>query len=159
MVDEVTSRSQSLSAPSVTAINTLSNSRSQKAKSTSTASKRHWDALDDGDKARSTTACSSFLGTSSDVPTPSAPPSKSSNVASMVTLTGAIASLGTSINHQTMTSDIQIANRVQGFINSQNYLSDLEKLLAGEYYVTQPTLTSGLLSMTASVAKITLRWI
>ena len=150
------SRSQSLSAPSVTAINTLSNSRSQKAKSTSTASKRHWDALDDGDKACSTTACSSFLGTSSDVPTPSAPPSKSSNVASMVTLAGAVTSLGTSINHQTMTSDIQITNRVQGFINS---LSDLEKLLAGEYYVTQPTLTSGLLSMTASVAKITLRWI
>ena len=55
-----------------------------------------------------------------------------------------------------MTSNIQIANRVQGFINSQNYLSDLEKLLAGEYYVTQPTLTSGLLSMTAGVAKITL---
>lgn len=75
----------------------------------------------------------------------------------MVTLAGAVASLGTSINHQTMTSDIQVANRVQGFINSQNYLSDFEKSLAGEYYVTQPTLASGLLSMTASVAKITLR--
>jgi hypothetical protein len=75
----------------------------------------------------------------------------------MITLAGAVASLGTSINHQTMTSDTQIANKVQGFINSLDYLSDLEKSLAGEFYATQPTLSSGLLSMTAGVAKITLR--
>lgn len=56
-----------------------------------------------------------------------------------------------------MTSDIQIANKVQGFINSQDYLSDFEKSLAGEYYAMQPTLSSGLLSMKPNVAKITLR--
>lgn len=111
------------------------------------------DALDDGEEAHSATIHSSFIST--DIPTP--PPSKSTNAASMITLAGAVASLGTSINHQTMTSDTHIANKVQGFINSQDYLSDFEKSLAGEYYALQPTLSSGLLSMTASIARITLR--
>ena len=160
IVEEITSGSQGLSAPSLTAINTLSNPRSRKAKSTSksaASAKRRRDALDDGDDARSGTVRT--FPTCSDIPTPSpsALPSRSSNAASMITLAGAVASLGTSINHQTMTSDIQIANKVQGFINSQDYLTDLEKSLAGEYYAMQSTLSSGLLSMKPSVAKITLQ--
>ena len=74
----------------------------------------------------------------------------------MITLAGAVASLGTSINHQTMASDIRIAEKVQGFINAQEYLSDNDKSVVGEYYALQPTLSSGLLSMTPPVAKITL---
>ena len=152
--------SQGLSAPSLIAINTLSNPQSRKAKSTSksaASTKHRWDALNDGEDACSGMVCT--FPTCSDIPTlsPSAPPSRSSNAASMITLAGAVASLGTSINHQTMTSDIQIANKVQGFINSQDYLTDLEKSLAGEYYAMQSTLSSGLLSMKPSVAKITLQ--
>ena len=98
-------------------------------------------------ETRSATVHSSFIST--DI--------KSTNAASMITLAGAVASLGTSINHQTMTSNTHIANKVQGFINAQKYLSDLEKSLVGEYYAVQLTLASGLLSMTPPIAKITLR--
>ena len=81
------------------------------------------------------------------------PPLKSTNAASMITLAGAVASLGTSINHQMMSSDTHIANKVQGFINAQNYLSNLEKSLVGEYHAVQPTLASGLLLMTPTIEK------
>ena len=74
----------------------------------------------------------------------------------MITLAGAVASLGTSINHQTMISDHHIADKVQSFINSQNYLLDLEKSFIGEYYALQTTQASGLMKMDARVAKITL---
>ena len=146
--------SQGLSVPSLTAINSSSNPRSTGKKSlkSTTSSKRRRDALDDGEEARSTTVRSSFI--SSDIPTP---PGKSTNATSMVTLAGAVASLGTSINHQTMSSDTQIANRVQGFINGRKYLTDYQKSLLGEFYALQPTLASALMSMTAPIAKITLR--
>ena len=153
--------SQLLSAPSVpsaTAVNSSSNPLSKKSiKSTRTASsnKRRRDALDDGYEAHSATARSSFM--SSDVPTPAPSTSKSTNAASMITLAGAIASLGTSINHQTITSDHHIADKVQGFISSKKYLTDLEKSLAGEYYSLQTTLASGLMSMPPAIAKLTLR--
>jgi hypothetical protein len=74
----------------------------------------------------------------------------------MITLAGAVASLGTSINHQTMTSDHHIADKVQGFINSKKYLTNVEKSLAGEFYSLQTTLASGLMSMHPTVAKLTL---
>jgi hypothetical protein len=154
--------SQPLSVPSVTAVDSFSNPHSKKAvKSvrTTSSNKRRRDALDDGFEAHSATAKSSFM--SSDVPTPASASgpsnSKSTNAASMITLAGAVASLGTSINHQTMTSDHHIAEKVQGFINSKKYLSDLEKSLAGEYYSLQTTLASGLMSMPPAVAKLTLR--
>lgn len=135
---------------------TINTSNTQSQKETSISSGKHcWDALDDGEDTCSGMA--SFCGTCSDIPTPSMPPSKATNVTSMITLAEAIASLGTLINHQTMTSDTQITNKVQGFINSQDYLSDLEKSLANEYYALQPPLMSGLLSMTPSVAKISLQ--
>jgi hypothetical protein len=94
---------------------------------------------------------------SSDIPTPAPSTSKTTSAASMITLAGAVASLGTSINHQTMTSDHHIAEKFQGFINSKKYLTDFEKSLAGEYYSLQTTLASGLMSMPPAVAKITLR--
>jgi len=97
---------------------------------------------------------SSFV--SSDVPTPAPSTSKATNAASMITLAGAVASLGTSINHQTMISDHHITKKVQGFITLKDYLTDLEKSLAGEYYSLQTTLASGLMSMLPSVAKLTL---
>ena len=139
-----------LSSPSTTAVNTLSNPQSKKAATSTSSGKRRRSALDDGEEARSATVRSSFG--SADI----SPPSKSTNATSMITLAGAVASLGTSINHQTMSSDTHIANKVQGFINAQDYLSDLEKSLIGEYYAVQPTLASGLLSMTPAIAKITL---
>ena len=94
--------------------------------------------------------CSSFG--SADI----SPPSKSTNAILMITLDGAVASLGTLINHQTMSSDMHITNKVQGFINAQDYLSNLEKSVVDEYYAVQPTLASGLLSMMPTIAKITL---
>jgi hypothetical protein len=147
--------SQPLSVPSATAVdsNPLPK-KSVKSTRTTSSNKRRRDALDDGNEARST-ARSSFV--SSEVPTPGISTLKGSNAASMITLAGAVASLGTSINHQTMTSDHHIADKVQGYINSQKYLSDLEKSLAGEYYATQTTLASGLMSMAPTVAKLTLR--
>ena len=117
----------------------------------STSSGKHqWSALDNGEEACSATVHSSFG--SADI----SPPSKSTNATSMITLAGAVASLGTSINHQTMSSDMHIANKVQGFINPQDYLSNLEKSVVGEYYAVQPALTSGLLSIMPTIAKITL---
>jgi hypothetical protein len=74
----------------------------------------------------------------------------------MITLAGAVASLGTSINHQTMSSDHHIADKVQGFISSKTYLTDLQKSLAGEYYSLQTTLASGLMSMPPAFANLTL---
>lgn len=74
----------------------------------------------------------------------------------MITLAGAVASLGTSINQQTMTSDHHVADKVQGFINSKTYLTDFQKSLAGEYYSLQTTLASGLMSMPPPVARLTL---
>lgn len=144
---------RTLSTPSVTAINTLSNPQSKKSKKSTSSSKRRRDALDDGEEARSATVHSSFVST--DIP--NSAPTKSTNAASMITLAGAVASLGTSINHQTMTSDTHIANKVQGFINAQDYLSNFDKSLVGEFYAMQPTLASALVSMTPEVAKITLR--
>ena len=94
---------------------------------------------------------------SSDVLTPAPSTSKTTNAASMITLAGAVTSLGTSINHQTITSDHHIAEKVQGFINSKDYLTDLEKSLVGEYYSLQTTLAPGLMSMPPTVAKLTLR--
>jgi hypothetical protein len=130
----------------------MSNPQSKKSKKSTSSGKRRRDALDDGEEARSATVRSSFVST--DIPTPVA---KSTNAASMITLAGAVASLGTSINHQTMTSNTHIANKVQGFINAQGYLSDFDKLLLGEYYAMQPTLATALVSMSPPVAKITLR--
>ena len=150
--------SQILSTPSATAVHSSSNPFSKKSlKSTCTvcSNKRRQDALDDGLKAHST-ARSSFISSDVPTPTPQASNSKYTNATSMITLAGAVASLGTSINHQTMISDHHIADKVQGFINSQNYLSDLEKSLVGEHYALQTTQASRLMKMTPGVAKITL---
>ena len=149
--------SQLLSMLSVMAVNSSSNPHSEKSvKSTRTASsnKCHRDALDDGCKLHSATTRSSFV--SSDVLTLAPSTSKTTNAASMITLAGAVASLGTSINHQTITSDHHIAEKVQGFINSKDYLTDLEKSLVGKYYSLQTTLASGLMSMPPTVAKLML---
>jgi hypothetical protein len=110
------------------AVNSSSNLCSKKsAKSNHTASqasnKHCWDALNDGHEAHSATARSSFM--SSDIPTSAPSTSKSTSAASMITLAGAVASLGTSTNHQAMTSDHHIAEKFQGFINSKEYLTDL----------------------------------
>ena len=147
--------SQLLSTPSVTAVNSSSNPYSKKSvKSTCTASsnKHCQDALDDGCELHSATTRSSFV--SSDVPTPAPLTSKTTNAASMITLAGAVASLGTSINHQTMTSNHHIAEKFQGFINSKDYLTDLKKSIVGEYYSLQTTLASRLMSMPPTVAKL-----
>ena len=149
--------SQLLSTLSVTAVNSSSNPHSKKSvKLTCTASsnKHHQDALDDGCKLHSATARSSFV--SSDVLTPAPSTLKTTNAASMITLAGAVTSLGTSINHQTMTSNHHIDEKVQGFINSKDYLTDLKKSLVGEYYSLQTTLASGLMSMPPAVVKLTL---
>ena len=94
---------------------------------------------------------------SSDVPTLAPSTSKTTNAASMITLSGAVTSLGTSINHQTITSDHHIAEKVQGFINSKDYLTDLKKSIVGKYYSLQTTLASRLMSMPSTVAKLMLR--
>ena len=152
VANERTSGSRAPSVLSVMAVNTSSIPQSKKS-AKSTSSKHCRNALDDGEEVcTGTGSCSSLIST--DSPTPL--PSKSTNAASMITLAGAVASLGTSINHQTMSSDTHIATKVQGFINAKEYLNDLEKSLVGEYYALQPTLASGLLLMTPGVAEITL---
>jgi hypothetical protein len=153
--------SQPLSVPSATAVDSSSNCANPRPKkssksthaTSSTGKKRRRDALDDGYEDRST-AKSSFV--SSDIPTPAISTLKASNAASMITLAGAVASLGTSINHQTMTSDHHVADKVQGFVNSQKYLSNYEKSVLGEYYAVQTNLASGLMKMDPPVAKLTL---
>ena len=64
------------------------------------------------------------------------------------------ASLSTSINHRTMSSDHHIAKKVLGFINSKKYLSNLEKSVLGKHYSLQTMLASGLMSMPPAIAKI-----
>jgi hypothetical protein len=88
---------------------------------------------------------------------PHVPHLKPNNATSMLTLTGSINDLGTQIHHQTMMLDTHIADRVQGFINGQPYLSAIEKSLLGEFYAMQLQLALGLMNQVPLSAKFTLK--